>query len=435
MNKLNKTILRAACAILCAILLAMSLSACAQDPMIELGEVEIDVNLYEFLLSRMKGSLYKMGYPVEQESFWNTVFSLNGMTYEEYFKTSVLEQTYKYAVSEFLFDKEGLELPSDRLASVDELMGKLVERAGSKTKLNGELSNYGVNYDMLRKIYIMEAKMEYLKEQLYGEKGESISKEERDAYYNDNYVCFKQILLAGYFYACDTEDENDIYSSPVYYTSDKAEKIAYDKEKGHTKQDEFGKNEKDKFGDDVYYLDDGSIAYDKKNGVVKYLLDKDGNKIPVEYGKEKLGELKEEADDIASSGVDAKGFDTLIADYSQSEGDGNIMYLLNSPSYYYSQSTDAGYLDDIASALGKMKVGEMKVIESDYGYHIIYKYENSDSAYNDEKYKDVFDGFYDDLVDYMFDKICDEYEGKVELNGKVWNKALGFADIASNILY
>ena len=431
----NKNVLvKLSCIILAVVLLCCSLAGCAESKIMELGEVEIDNYLYEFLLSRMKGTLSGIGYNVDSVDFWNTVFSSNGMTYGEYFKAQVLKQAYSYAVSEFLFRKEGLTLPDESVELIDTLMDKLIERAGSKNNLNAELANYGVNYKILREIYVMEAKMQHLKEYYYGKNAEKIDKKDKDAYYNENYVSFKQILIAGYFYACETEDGN-IDGTPVYFVKDNANKIAYDTENGSVKIDEFGKTVTDKYGDAVYYLEDGSVAYDKKNGVLKYILDENGERVPCFYGNEKLGELKSEADEIASLTVDAEGFDMLISEYDQSEGANEVMYLLNSPSYYSSQTASAKYLDDIAAALGKMKVGEMKVVSSDYGYHIIYKYENGDGAYDDEKYKDVFDTFNDDVIEYMFSQKCDEYESKVEINDEVWDNAIGFMDISANTLY
>ena len=434
MKKNKRITVKLLCLILAVCMAVPLLAACSDNTIMELGDKKISTNIYEFLLSRMKGSFYSMGYDVTSESFWNMVFSINGMTYGEYFKAQVLEQTYTYLVTEFLFDKEGLTLPDETLKTIDTLMDKLVERAGSKNKLNSDLASYGVNYNMLKEIYTIEAKMLYLKEYYYGENAEKISREDKDAYYNENYVCFKQVLLAGYFYACDTEDGN-LDGTPVYYTSSKADEIAYDKEKGTTKTDEFGKVVSDKFGDPVYYLEDGSIAYDKVNGQLKYLLDENGNKVPCAYGNQKLGELREEADSLAALNLDAEGFDKLIAEFSQSEGDNEIMYLLNSPAYYSTQNENAKYLDDIASALGKMEVGESAVVSSDYGYHIIYKYKNGDAAYDDKAYADVFDSFAKDIMEDQFAKLCKSYEGKVDLDDEVWKNAPGFTDVGVNTLY
>ena len=434
MRKSKKIAIKLLCLALALFMTVPLLAACSNNTVMELGEKKISTNIYEFLLSRMKGSFYNMGYDVESDDLWNMVFSINGMTYGEYFKTEVLHQTYTYLVTEFLFDKEGLTLPDESVKAIDELMDKLVERAGSKNKLNSELASFGVNYSMLKEIYTIEAKMLCLKEYYYGKNAEKISKADKDKYYEENYVCFKQVLLAGYFYACDTED-GSLDGTPVYYTSSKADKIAYDTEKGSTRTDEFGKIVSDKFGDPIYYLEDGGIAYDKVNGQLKYLLDENENKVPCAYGKEKLGELKEEADSLAALTLDAEGFDKLILEFSQSEGDNEIMYLLNSPSYYATQNSNAKYLDDIAAALGEMKVGETRVIASDYGYHIIYKYKNGDGAYEDEAYADVFDSFADDIIEQEFSKLCDSYESKVDLNEEVWKNAPGFSDVATNILY
>ena len=434
MKKSKKILIKLLCLTLVLCMAVPLFTACSGGTIMELGEKKIETNVYEFLLSRMKGSFYTMGYDVNSESFWNMVFSINGMTYGEYFKTEVLKQTYTYLVTDFLFDKEGLTLPDESVTAIETLMDKLVERAGSKNKLNSELASFGVNYNMLKEIYTTEAKMLCLKEYYFGKDAEKISKEDKDKYYNENYVSFKQVLLAGYFYACETEDGN-LDGTPIYYTNDKAEEIAYDKEKGSTKRDVCGEIIIDKFGNPVYYLEDGSVAYDKVNGTLKYLLDEKGNKVPCAYGKEKLGELKEEADSLASLKLDTVGFDKLIEEFSDSDGTNEVMYLLNSSSYYSTQNANAKYLDDIAAALGDMKVGESRVVSSDYGYHIIYKYQNGEEAYNDEKYADVFESFNDDIIEQKFSELCDDYESRVELDEDVWKKAPTFTDVGTNLLY
>ena len=60
----------------------------------------------------------------------------------------------------------------------------------------------------------------------------------------------------------------------MYYlpneNNEKVSNIAYDKETGHTRTDKDGKTVTDSNGADVYYTDDGRIAYDRKNGVRAY---------------------------------------------------------------------------------------------------------------------------------------------------------------------
>jgi hypothetical protein len=103
-------------------------------------------------------------------------------------------------------------------------MDRLVETdgKGSKATLNSLLAQYGANYDVLREAYTLEAKIAYLKDHLYGDNGSKIASSVIEGYYQANYVKFRHVFL---------------YTYEVIY-------------------------EKDANGDDIYYTDDGRIAYD-----------------------------------------------------------------------------------------------------------------------------------------------------------------------------
>ena len=55
-----------------------------------------------------------------------------------------------------------------------------------------------------------------------------------------------------------------------------------------------------------------------------------------------------------------------------------------------------------------MNVGEVKVVESPYGYHVICRYAREDKAYDNEKYKESFSDFYAMLSDKLFGEKCDQ---------------------------
>ncbi len=416
---------------LAALLLIIPLASCAGNPILKLDDRKLSQNLYQFLLSRMKGALEEMGYKTASEDFWNTIVSANGTTYGEYVKTQVLQQAYGYIVADYLFDQEGLTLPADTLDNIDTLMDKLVERAGSRVNLNSELSAYGVNYNMLKEIYTIEAKMSYLKEYYYGGNGEKITAERKDEYLNDNYVAFKQLFLAGYYYVTETDDAGNT----VYFVNSEEREIAYDTVNGTTKTNEFGKLVEDDYGNPVYYDADGNIAYDKVNGVVSYMVDESGERVVEYYGSEKLGELKDRADEIVGKHLTAEEFEALVRSESEGGTDMTLMYLFVSPSYYFNQSSSAKYLDDIAEELSEMETGEMSVVESDYGYHVIYKYENESGAYAKEEYADVFATFVSDLCNLLFEEKCSEYEQSVIYDSDAFGKTPDMIDIASNTLY
>lgn len=419
--------------LLAAVISVLSLAACSGSgkELMSYGEQSLSVNTYEFLLSRMKGTLKVYGYEVDSSAFWNTVVSSDGMTYDEYFRTSVLEQACRYIVAEELFDAEELSLTEEDEENIEKLMDALVENAGSKNALNSELALCGVNYNILKDIYTTEAKIATLKDHLYGENGEKIEESVKEEYYNENYVSFRQIFLPAYYYATETDSDGNT----VYYTDEKAQKIAYDTVNGKTEKDEFGQTVKDEFGDPVYYGEDGKIAYDKKNGVEVYLEDEDGNPIVLFYSNEEKGELKDLADKYAQEGKDPAIFDKLVEENKVEEGDGEILYLCSTPGYYGTQNTAAAYLDKITAKLSEMKVGELAAIESDYGYHVVCKYENTPGAYDDEANEEVFESFYNDLITYLFGEKCATYEEDVNIDYSVWEESASFIDIASNTLY
>lgn len=420
--------------LLCLALLGCFFASCAGEGRVVMtyADKSMSANTFEFLLTRMKGTLEGYGYNVNSESLWNTVISADGTTYGDYFRVSVLEQASRYLIADYLFDRNGLVLADDRIAIVDELMAKYVKQAGSKTNLNAELKNYGVNYDMLREIYLLETRIDMLKDHLFGEKGEKTTVEQREKYLKENYVAFGQIFLAGYYEVID----KDKYGDSVYYTDEKHTAIAYDKVNGHTVVNEFGKEEKDILGNPVYYNADGKIAYDTKNGVLGYAKDDKGNKIIEHYDSDTLAELEAAAGSYADAcDGDMDLFLEHAELYDQSESLGKTMYLSSSEGYYSMMSESVSYLDSITKTLAKMEVGECRVVESDYGFHVICKYETEEGIYDDEKQKDVFADFYQSLVAELFEDECRKYEASVEIITEALDKAPKMSEVASNQVY
>ena len=161
---------------LAVLLMLGALASCASggQAVMTFADKSMSVNTFELLLSRMKGTLMDYGYDVDSDTLWRTIISVSGATYDDYFRTSVLEQASRYLIADYLFDRNGLKLTEEREAIVDELMNMFVKQAGSKTNLNAELKEFGANYEILRELYILETKIDMLKDYLYGENGEKI---------------------------------------------------------------------------------------------------------------------------------------------------------------------------------------------------------------------------------------------------------------------
>jgi len=413
------------------LMLLSTLVSCGAKPMIEYGDKTLSVNVYEFLLTRMKGTLGYYGYDVESDSFWNTIVDMQGTTYDDYFRETIKDQAINYVVADKLFDEEGLTLSDEEIARVDKILAGYVEKAGSKSSLNAILKEYGVNYDILREVYILEAKMQALKAHLYGKEGEKIESGDKEKFFNESYVAFKQIFLATYEYVID----EDRFGDQVYYTDEKHKAIAYDTVNGKTKNDEFGKPIKDVLGNPEYFTEDGKIAYDRVNGVLGYVLTESGDPATVAISDEKKSELYKKAKEYRSAcNGDAALFEEYIKLYDESEG-GGVIYLNCSTGYYSAQNASAAYFDEISSVLKTLEAGECEIYESKYGYHVLCKYENEAGAYDKKENEDIFGSFYDDLIAYLFDGLCVSRSGDVVINEEVFDGAPSMKDVASNSMY
>lgn len=163
-----------------------------QEVAFELGEQKITANMYRLWLSRVKGVYSNAG-----DDIWDEVND-DGKTYNEVFTGFVTDNAKTFVSAMHLFSELELELPKSEIKEIDDTMAALLEERGdgSKSTLNSYLSAYGVNYDILREVYIIEAKLDYLEEYLYGANGtEKITEEEKAEYYTENYARIKQIFL------------------------------------------------------------------------------------------------------------------------------------------------------------------------------------------------------------------------------------------------
>ena len=211
-------------------MLFCALTACAEKKntsniimSISDGEIscEMDVGVYTFLLSRMRGTLSYYDYDVSSDKFWRTVISSDNRTWDDHFSNTIFDQAKLYLTIEYLFEKEGLTLEESREKKIDATMEGLVSKAGSKVALNTTLKNYGVNYEMLREIYVIEQKYSQLMSYLYGENGEKIIEFEKNKYYSENYVAFGQIFLPIYDVVTDENGQEGM----AFYSEEKKAEI------------------------------------------------------------------------------------------------------------------------------------------------------------------------------------------------------------------
>ena len=284
-----------------------------------------------------------------------------------------------------LFREMGLTLSASRTAAIEKEINDLLLEHGSKKALNEALSAYGVNVDMYREYKTLLAKSDELAEAIYGEGGSKIGAMLKEQYLKENYVAFKQILVANYRYVYETDKNGDT----IYYLS--GGKVAYDTVNGTPRL------EGDGF---VYYKEDGHVAYDTVTGKPSPVLDETGAQKTEPYSKEELLERFNMALELSEMGADgASAFEALRTMYSDEASiDDDLCYLATNVDY---ASVNLTFMDDIAAALAELPVGGVTVVESDFGFHVVRRYEVESGAYADSALAQWFSDSAYGVYDFM----------------------------------
>ncbi|MBQ7397736.1 MAG: hypothetical protein IJW09_02790 [Clostridia bacterium] len=428
--KFKKVLLRITLCIISLLLMLTSVVGCSSkgETLMQIGKQELTVNMYELLLSRMKGTLTYNDYPTDSESFWDTIISTQGATYNDYFCLSMQQEAKMMLVKLYLFEEVyKLTLPEKNYAAIDEYINDALEliHDGSKTAFNKELSLYGVNIDMLRENYIIEDKIEYLKSHISTQTGDAA----RDEYYKENYVCFRQILLPLYEFLYVTDENGDT----VYY-HEGTERIYYDTT-GTTKTGTDGKPVVDKNGDTIYYTADGKIAYNSTKGVTQGLdKDNDGYTDYVMFDEERAIIVKDQANKLMEL-IQVGDFSTF-EDYGEKLSEKEVWNAYPNGIYINkNKNYSIAYLDDIQKALTNMAVGDTQLIKSDNAYHLIMKYTAEDQAYKNKENQDWFEEFEDEVVTDILNAMCQKYLEQVTVDEKALAEAMDMKSVGANTEY
>lgn len=433
-----KKALRTVAFVLVLIILACTMLSCGSNTgktLMRLDGQSVSVNLYKFYLSRIKGTLATYGYNVTSEAFWNTVIDMSGKTWNDYYLEQVLDETKQSLIVLKMFsdlEKEGkLKFTDKDKAEIEERVDLLIEydADSSVSKFNSILGQYGANVDVLKLAYEIEVKRAKLVEYYFGANGSQISDVAKDEYMHENYIAFRQILISKFYY----EYECDANGDAIYYT-DKGWR-AYDKINGKPNYDAEGKPEYDSDGNIIYYGEDGRIAYDVANGKRKNILDDKGNPKIVYYSETELEErfslVEEIVDSLPDKDTDKFEYNMLkYAEYANTNAD-DVQYTC----YLKKNETSAyDYINDIREAILDIGVGEIKVVSSDYGYHIIMKYDLEEGAYSDEKNAAWFKSFNQDITNKLLKTHTEKYVSDIALRKELLN-GISMIDAGINFYY
>lgn len=414
--------------------------------------VTLSVNLYELMLSRMKGNLCYYGYTANgvtaaDNAFWSFQDKFDGenlQTIDEYYTNLILENCKTYLASLYLFEKEGLTLSDQAIADIDDRLNEFLrtDGEGSKTKLNAVLSAYGVNYDLLREAYLLQAKVEAVQTHLYGKNAEGIGPTVKEEFMHENYVHFRQIFLPSYNYVYELDENKEV----IYYYSEgeKKDHIYYDVHNGVVGYNEDGSKITDENGDVVYFVNDGNykrIAYDPINGKPAFVMSNDGSEYKTEQMTEdELKALANRAEGLfeALKNSTNEEFEAAISKEDTNAALGTTYddgYYLQKNLDYLASGESSKYLSDIIEALDGLEDGGVALVESIHGYHIIKKYPHTERAYEKEENATWFENFATDLVEKLFLEECEKLFANITVDEDIMATAPTMKSVGVNYYY
>ena len=373
---------------ICALALALITAVCplfscagTGKPALALKNNTISVGVYSLMASVLKGSLAYGNSNIGSDSFWETVVDSNGTTCEEYYNDYMIELAKDTLYKLALFDEKGLTLPQSAIDKIDEELEYWVDYdgEGSVSNFNSILAAYGANYDILREYMIISAKLEYLASYMYGD-GSRISDEVKQNYLDGNYVCFKQILIPYYEYVY----EKDADGKEIYYLDNGA--IAYDEKNGEpVDSDGDGKYNRDKNDAVIYYEQDENgkvtVCYDKVKGT-RRVLTENGNAVTNELDAKKKSEAWNLAQKVYGEiqTGNFNGFEVLLETYDENIGNSGRIYLNKNVSYLSAYGDET--VDKLRDSVDAIKVGEATMIETENGMHIMMRYSLESKAWS-----------------------------------------------------
>lgn len=449
-----KRILTAALAVL---LLCLSLAGCSSAKGKTLLTLEKDgktatlsVNLYELMLSRIKGALIgngvtNNGYSPTSDAFWNVKDYYGGgeemQTCGDYYSSLILDNCKTYVAAEWLFQSEGLTLSDAAIAEVDSKLEDLLNLYGSKTKLNAVLSDYGVNYAMLREAYLLEEKVDALQEHFYGKDASKVGVTAKDKYLAEHYVRFRQIVLPLYRYVYETDKNGDV----IWYKKDSSlSKIAYNEEIGCTRTNEDGTPVTDSNGDKIRFWTreppvDGPdhICYDTENGIRSYKMN--GSVAETEkLTAEEIEGVRKKAKSLLAEleTVDDETFEARMAkvnEYPTGEDKYTDGYYLSVDVDYASAGDSVAYLSELVGKLKDAEAGTVVCVESGDAIHIVRKYAPTSEAYDLAENETFFQNFNTSLTEELFLQECRELFDFITVNDKILASATDIRRIGANV--
>ena len=192
------------------LLAACALVSCSSESVMTYGSHSINENEFSYYLATYKGK-YAQTYADFKNTpeYFSSVVTDDGQTVEDVLYSAVVHNVEMTLVCEQMFDDYGLSLSRSAEDTINSYIDDFVDEYadGSRNKFNAALGAYGVNINMLKKIYLRDEKVSALYDALYGTNGIiGISDEDRQNYLDENYVRVRHIYVNNkYMYATDED--------------------------------------------------------------------------------------------------------------------------------------------------------------------------------------------------------------------------------------
>lgn len=192
------------------LLAACALASCSSESVMTYGSHSINENEFSYYLATYKGK-YAQTYADFKNTpeYFSSVVTDDGQTVEDVLYSAVVHNVEMTLVCEQMFDDYGLSLSRSVEDTINSYIGDFVDEYadGSRNKFNAALGAYGVNINMLKKIYLRDEKVSALYDVLYGTNGIiGITDEDRQNYLDENYVRVRHIYVNNkYMYATDED--------------------------------------------------------------------------------------------------------------------------------------------------------------------------------------------------------------------------------------
>lgn len=230
-NKIKKAV-----ALFLAVIMCFVLVSCDDTPAVmELEGNEVTAAMYHYWASRAKGEyIYSYEDVQNTDECWKKDLG-NGQTVAEYFDAVTLQTVKENLVAMKLFDEYGLEITKSEKEGVAGYIGDLIKEYadGSEKMMNTVLSEYGIDTDILEKIYLEETKSTKVYNYLFGENGKTpVTDKQYEKSYTEGYVHFQLIYINNSYSYVEDENGNRVTDdNGVYKTEPLTGKVKEEKDR------------------------------------------------------------------------------------------------------------------------------------------------------------------------------------------------------------